>query len=30
MNVSGLMSVSSASQPPWPNRHVSQSQLPAV
>ena len=30
MNVSGLMSAISASQPPWPNCHTSQSQLPAV
>jgi hypothetical protein len=29
MNVSGLMSVSSASQVPWLNCHASQSQLPA-
>ena len=30
MNVSGLMSVISASQPPWLSCHISQSQLPAV
>lgn len=30
MNVSGLISASSASQPPWLNCHASQSQLPAV